>query len=586
LRSASGGPVVLSARLKEAWQVTEADAENPSGLLAMRLGQVRRHASVVSVPASLQVVLPASASAVEFYLAPPLAPAGKDCRVAVTSAWLPNAQSRKLTLVPQDAATTAWQPVQLDRPHRGSPSELRMVLEPSPECTGAPLVAVSEVRVRVAAPAMARANVVLVVFDTLRRDALDCTGNRAAVTPELSRYACDRGVVFDEAITSAPWTYPALASMHTGLAPAAHRGEGADRNQHDIDRAVPTLAELLRTTGYDTHAVVANWQASRGLWRGFDGFVEMFPPLGRGFVEERRADRVVDEAIAALHNELREPFFLWTLFIDLHEPVDAALKAQGTPETCAGIRDLPLRWQGLERLPAVLDTKAQARLSCRRALYDASLRFADRQFGRLMRELEVSGLGPRTAVIVASDHGEEMGEHRAQQLADGERSRDVWGVGHGHTLYEELVRVPLIVIPPGRLTGSAVSEHRTDVVAVTDLFATALGFAGISPPAGRTSFDLMRARRVPARVVSGSVAYGPERWAVTTAELKAIWTAPATLRVFDRLRDPHEQAPLGVQDPRVNEAALLLGAARAHSAGDRCGGEVDGTFEQFGMTQE
>ncbi|MBI5511850.1 MAG: sulfatase [Deltaproteobacteria bacterium] len=554
------------AKLQEAWQIADADRDPGGHLVAVRLKQVRRHARLVTAPATLVLRLPAETAAVKLYLAPPFAgQAGAKCKVGAAVRWKPQGSERRDEIAARAEGAAEWLDVELRARPNPEAGELEVELARLGDCEEPPVVAVSEVQAERLAPRDGRPNVLLVVFDTLRRDAFDCAAVSEELTPHIYHEWCRQGVFFTDVVSTAPWTYPALASMLTGLSPYQHRGEGIDRDQHDVDRAVPTLAELLRWQGYTTHAIVSNWQASRGLWRGFDTFSELFPYLGRGSGDERRAERVVDAAIRKLRAGVAEPFFLWTLFIDLHEPVDAAtVDGRPPPAACRGVGPLPYRFEGLSQLKPPLSSATGARLECRRALYRESFAYVDFHLGRLTRELQRLGLAERTAIVAVSDHGEELFDHGAEQLAADERPRDIWGVGHGHTLYQELLQVPLLVVPP-RFGRTATPERVEALASIRDVFATVLSLCGTPPPPTSTSRALwpLVPGAAASEVVSASIAYGPARRSVSTAALKAIWTAPDKVAVFDRTLDPGEHEPLARGSPQFVIGERLLATSRS-----------------------
>lgn len=170
-------------------------------------------------------------------------------------------------------------------------------------------------------------------------------------------------------------------------------------------------------------------------------------------------------------------------------------------------------------------------------------------------------------MIVLADHGEELWDHaREQQPAQATKPRR-WGVDHGHTMYAEIAHVPLLIVPPAG--APPVSSRRSSaLVSSADLFATALSITGTSPPSSSFSHDLssaLRNRPAPSHdaVLSEGTLYGPDRFAVTTPELRAIFTAPGEIVVFDRLRDPTEQRPLRPTDPLYRTGVSLLEGDRA-----------------------
>jgi arylsulfatase A-like enzyme len=359
--------------------------------------------------------------------------------------------------------------------------------------------------------------------------------------------------------------------MLTGLNPREHGGIRLRLGGHkDLPGSVTTLPEILRWNGYATGAVISNWQAARGLWRGFDRFVERQPGKRQGSVEGKeldpsRAEGVVDDAIRWLEDERDfgsgEPAFSWLLFRDVHEPVDAARHVKRIPPECRGIQPLPVRWEGIRKSARRRGAAEPPNMRCRRALYREALRYIDEQLGRLILHLERSGRAARTAVIVVSDHGEEFWDHAAEELAV--RKTVQIGYGHGHTLYAELVRVPLLVVPPGGLGGAATRSDR--LVSVRDVFATLLGMAGAQLPARSRSLDLRRllpggdeASTWRTYVVSETTMYGPDRYSVSTGELRAITTVGGQTLVFDRHADPLEKSPLPADSPLAKRGVSLL----------------------------
>ena len=162
-------------------------------------------------------------------------------------------------------------------------------------------------------------------------------------------------------------------------------------------------------------------------------------------------------------------------------------------------------------------------------------------------------------MVLVSDHGEEVWEHAAVEMAAG--TRGPRGHGHGHTLYAELTRVPLLVVPTGGLDAPRRSAR---LASVRDVFATLLALAEVPRPAASRSLDLLRLLRDPAPsawrswVLSETTLYGPDRAAVTTPELRALRTARRGVLVFDRKNDPGENNPLSPDTPLARRGAALL----------------------------
>jgi arylsulfatase A-like enzyme len=308
-----------------------------------------------------------------------------------------------------------------------------------------------------------RPNVVLFVVDTLRADAIGAYGSRAAPTPNVNRLASE-GVLFERAYSAAPWTRASMAALLSGIDPDALGAEGRDSS---LPTEVPLLAELFREAGYRTAGFAANPNVGSfyGFSRGFETYGELYERRRRGLVGARElvatADEVVDRAIAWLAGA-EEPFFLFVFPIDPHGPY----RPPPSFDRYAGRASL-----GPE-------------LAALHGHYLGEVAFTDHAFGRLLSFLDERELSGHTLVAFTSDHGEEFEEH-------GER-------GHGHSLYEEEIRVPLVMRLPGAI--AAGSRVATPVPAV-DVAPTLLSLAGVRVPDGLDG----RARAGSAAAVPGPV---------------------------------------------------------------------------------
>ena len=281
-------------------------------------------------------------------------------------------------------------------------------------------------------------SLVLITLDTTRADHLGCYGATRASTPALDALA-RRGVRFDVALSPAPLTAPAHASLLTGRVPRRHGVR--DNAGFVLERGIPSIAEHLAGAGYDTSAFVSSFVLDRstGLARGFRAYDDAVH-VGdrRAFAhEERSALQTVDAAIAALPT-LGAPFFLWVHLYDPHLPYVP-------PEPFA------TRFAGRP--------------------YDGEIAFMDAQIARLLDALK-----RRTGSIVIAavgDHGESLGEHGEE--------------GHGVFLYQATQRVPLI------LTGTGVPMGRTvaTAVGIIDLAPTLLELLGQGPLEGADGRSLV-----------------------------------------------------------------------------------------------
>ncbi|RMF74893.1 MAG: hypothetical protein D6738_05235, partial [Acidobacteria bacterium] len=276
-------------------------------------------------------------------------------------------------------------------------------------------------------------NLLVVLVDTWRADAAGFAGAARALTPELDRWAAG-GVVFERATTPSGWTRPAVVSLFTGLYPATH---GVQDKDHVAPDELVTLAEVLRARGWHTSAFVTNYAASDdfGLDQGFENF---------RFFEPERAPRPVrgrnywsigeidPEVGAFLSGPPAEPFFVYIHTTDPHYPY--------VP---------PDEYRRFGSDP--------------RDLYDGEVRYTDHVVATWLERLRRSGALERTVVVLTADHGEEFHEHG--------------GEGHGITVFEECVRVPLVVWAPGLRPG-----RRDALVSLADLAPTLLEALGVPRP--------------------------------------------------------------------------------------------------------
>jgi arylsulfatase A-like enzyme/predicted Zn-dependent protease len=278
-------------------------------------------------------------------------------------------------------------------------------------------------------------NVVLISIDTLRADRLGCYGFAGVRTPAIDDLA-RRGVRFERCVAQTPLTLPSHTTLLTGMSPIRHGVR--DNGGFFAAPELRTLAEVFKDDGYRTGAVVGAYvlDSKWGLDQGFDSYFDRFDTDRRqGFSVadvQRRAGEVIDEAVRWLGEKRDGPFFLFLHLYDPHTPYDPPPpfreEYQGKP-------------------------------------YLGEIAYADAEVGRLMRFLANEGLEATTAVVLCSDHGESLGEH-------GEDT-------HGFFVYEETVRVPLIVAGPA-VSGRGVV--RPETVSLSDVMPTILDLAGLPRP--------------------------------------------------------------------------------------------------------
>lgn len=312
-------------------------------------------------------------------------------------------------------------------------------------------------------PAPARSpNILLVVIDTLRADAVFGYGAPPSQTPTIATLARE-GTLFTQARSTAAWTVPAHASLFTGRFPSRH---GAHHEGHALAPEAVTLAELL-SENYTTAGFSENphLKKEKKFDQGFDLFRNTWPRRRRDRGRVPSTNRL---ALDWLDRQTGErPFFLFLNYMDPHLPyrpphwLQARFVGQevepGKVEELAAFGDSEAR----EFVAGRLSLSARD-LSILRQLYAAEAAFADRRLGEVIESLRSRGWLDQTLVILISDHGENIGDHGLME--------------HQFCLYESLLRVPLVLRLPGVIPASA---RRSDPVQLVDVFPTVLEAAGV-----------------------------------------------------------------------------------------------------------
>ncbi|MDJ0852804.1 MAG: sulfatase [Myxococcota bacterium] len=373
----------------------------------------------------------------------------------------------------------------------------------------------------------------LLSLDTTRADHLGCYGYARDTSPRLDRLAAE-GVLFEHAVAPAPWTVPSHASLLTGLAVKRHRMHGF---QQTLPRRIDTVATRLADAGWATAAFV-NFEPLRGMLGGF-ARTEVVPP------EEGGARDVFARARRWLAS-VQEPFFLFLHVYDAHPPfAPAAEYAAPFAEPYDGpANGSAIQLQRYRRGRLDLGPDDARHL---RNLYDGELRQLDAAVGAFLAGLREAGHLERTVVAVISDHGEEFHDHGS--------------LGHGHTLHQELVRVPFLLAGPGLPAGVRIAEP----VSLVDVAPTFLALAGAPPLPGADGVDLSplwtdgRAPRRAAPIVSeADVWLGNEGRNFRRALRSGPFTlhydgASAAWSLYDLETDAKEEHDLASRRPEVVE---------------------------------
>ena len=405
--------------------------------------------------------------------------------------------------------------------------------------------------------------VIMITVDTLRRDAVGCYNPDVDYTPQMDRFAGDC-TLFNNAFSSAPWTYPAVASILTGLAPAVH---SLTDGKSALPENVPTMAEAMRNAGYHTAAI------------GFNGLLTARSKLDRGFQEyhwvpvqsvqvpnfdiglthnllkacgSRKPDGagLTDHAIQWLKKHSGQEFFLWLHYFDPHMPYTPPVPFQPTdPEMLArGTRFSETRAGRMGSTAKTAEERAWIR-----TLYEGEVAYVDAQLGRFLDTLKQLNLYEDSLILLTSDHGEELWDHGRFE--------------HGHTLYNELIHVPLLVKLPG-----VQPQTRVDASVSTQAVApTILELCGVQTQASESMspsfsslFDAQDQSFLEAPIFGGAPIFHEPLESVVFDRMKYVRSVLSGQEwLFNLAEDPEERNSLVYLDPAsAVKGRQLLEAAR------------------------
>ena len=450
-----------------------------------------------------------------------------------------------------------------------------------------------------------RENVLLVVVDTLRADALG-----RGITPNMDALAQD-GVLFEQAFAHAPMTLPAHASLFSSLLPSESL---VLTNGQTVERELPLLGHHLAARGYEALAAVSLatlWPvvAGCGVDRGFHLYDTGRRPVERGHEVLPRVTRLLDG------RDDSKPFFLFAHFSDPHEPYNcqgtaghtAHVWINGEPAGSATTSEmswwkrtldlspgehtirftshfpfkarevkassmgasLPLKFE--EGAPLRANTELSFTFSATgepvelsvwlndapeldeiRRRYDLEVEAVDRAIGDLMRDLERRGVADETLVIVTSDHGEALGEHGQ--------------IGHVNTLYDEVLHVPLVIRPTTKRAERALKRSAQRLVTHIDLAPTVLELTDVAPWDGMRGASLVSETRPRTLLAETHKPEAPrDLLCLRDEETKLIFDPAAdSFTCFDLTADPGEERD--VYAARADSLAQWRAKLRAHAA--------------------
>jgi arylsulfatase A-like enzyme len=389
-----------------------------------------------------------------------------------------------------------------------------------------PALVVPEAQVAKAAPAK---HVIVLTIDTLRADRLRVyrSGSRVE-TPALDAFAKE-GTTFVNAQSPENWTKPSVASILTGLYPMTHRTK---QSESKLSGEATMVSELFKKEGFATATFLANGYVSDkfGFAQGWDHYTN--------YIRENKrttADNVFKEAGDWIEKNGDKRSFVYIQTIDPHVPYDPPkefLDKYDPGEYTGQVspRKTPDQLEKAKRNPpaVVFSDRDRARLE---ALYDGEISYHDAQFALFVERLKKLGVYDQTMFVITSDHGEEFFEHGSY--------------GHGHSVYQELLHVPLLVRRPGVVPANKRIE---ETVGTLDIAPTILTAAGLAVPDFMEGVDRTEHMqgRVPALPAVAFSDFLDDRRTIQAGRYKLILTG-VNSTFFDLGSDPGEKRELDAQ---------------------------------------
>lgn len=404
--------------------------------------------------------------------------------------------------------------------------------------------------------------IIIIVVDSLRPDHLGCYGHAEGVSPNIDRLA-QGGALFENAYSNAPWTKPSVASLFTSLYPNVHRA--IDRFDTLSEKAL-TLAERLKKDGYFT-GFINNGNALLHEFnydQGFDFY---------DYSESLDSAGAVRTFSSLLDQTEGKSTFIYIHLMDTHLPYHPDEFSRNFAAT------LPpdFRPGALDR-DRIRDLTSSGKLSGQDrqgliSLYDSQIRWADQRIGELASTLESRGILRNALLLLTSDHGEELWDHGNYE--------------HGHSLYDEVLRVPLIMAGPGVPAVRLRSRVRHVDILPTIMESVEPGFKTDGLAGTSFSCFLKRDRGTRSVFATGTI-HGDEKYCLIKGHRKIIINtghrekkrrligphSADAVELYDLTRDPREQKNLRFAERKslarlMKKIARFMDAAPAFQAGKK-----------------
>lgn len=426
-----------------------------------------------------------------------------------------------------------WRDLQISRNHEQANRQRRQIVERLIEETGITQLRRDDIR-----------HILFVVVDCLRRDHVSCYGYTRETTPFVDSLA-KQGCLFREAISPSCWTYPSVLSILSGLYPHNHGGVFVEDPRalstsmfpRKVRENMVFLPEILNYFGFATYFSSTIITAELALFSRFQHVK---------FSEHRRknAKYILRHYLDWLHAHQKMRTFSYLQLGDLHSKIrvkNPYRSAFGVIPKIPKLERFDYYQEDVMPGDPVFERYRENRIK----LYDAALFYVDEQIRECFRRLEKLKLMDKMMVVITSDHGEELWDHMQVEKEYFFHPDSMYGVEHGHHLWQEIVGVPLFLLGPG------ISAHEIyRRVSLIDLMPTVLKSCGIEGLEalhldGQDLFDTTDNRII----LAEEVAAGYEKKAVFEGKHKLYYSQGDGVRwIFDLENDPHEESPLDLPE--------------------------------------
>jgi arylsulfatase A-like enzyme len=300
-------------------------------------------------------------------------------------------------------------------------------------------------------------NVFIYLIDTLRANHLSCYGHKKKITPFIDEFSKD-GFLFDNCFASANWTRPAVSSILTGLYPYKH---GVETKKDSVSSELVMISEILRSMGYSTIHLTSTVHASKAF--NFDQGVDYY---SRCDTENKSSELINSDFSKLINNNpdlLKKPIYAFLHTDDPHDPYAPRAPFLKFKKAIETEKNFPI-WPKM-RAKIKKHNLTEEEIDFVMSLYDCEISKSDYYFGKFIDYLKQRGLYENSIIVLIGDHGEQFDEHG--------------GFFHGGSIYNEEIRVPLIIkFPNGEFSGCQSNLFVSQV----DVLPTILEYLGVEIP--------------------------------------------------------------------------------------------------------